>query len=107
MGRQFYVYVVALSPEVGRCRKFAARNPRRHPRSPCVYVGSTATNPERRFEQHLNGYRSNRFVRRFGIELVPALFDRYNPIESREEAELTEKHLAERLRRKGFGVWYG
>ncbi len=105
--RTYHVYVIALSTEVARNRRFAGANRRRNPSLPCVYVGSTALPPEQRFEQHLNGYKANRFVRKYGLELVPKLFERYNPIETRKEAELTEQHLAERLRRQGYGVWYG
>lgn len=107
MQRRYYVYVIALEPEVAMIRKFAARNPDYDQGKPCLYVGSTAVPPEKRFEQHLNGYRSNSFVQQFGLELMPSLFDRYNPIESRYEAELTERHIGDRLRRKGYGVWYG
>ncbi len=101
------MYVIALSDEVAKQRRFTGANRDRNPSLPCVYVGSTALSPERRFEQHLNGHKANRFVREYGLELVPKLFERYNPIVSRAEAELTEQHLAERLRRKGYGVWWG
>lgn len=107
MQRQYYVYVIALDPEVAMLRKFASRNPNHQPGKPCLYIGSTAISPEKRFEQHLNGYRSNRFVQQFGVQLMPSFFERYNPIDNRYEAELTEHHLGEHLRRKGYGVWYG
>jgi hypothetical protein len=41
------VYVIELAREAGR---------RRDPRIPWVYVGSSARDPETRFEQHRRGY---------------------------------------------------
>jgi ribosomal protein L36 len=105
VARQYYVYVIGLEDSVGKSRRFRAANPGYRSGRPCVYVGSTARSPEERFEQHLNGSRSNRFVRKYGLALLPTLYDRYNPIPSRPEAEELERYLAERLRNSGFGVW--
>jgi len=105
--RQYYVYVIALAPDVLKNSRFRRRNAgATHPRA-CLYVGSSANAPEYRFEQHLNGYKSNRFVERYGLELRPALYDRYNPIDSRAEAEKLERYLAERLQSQGYAVWTG
>ncbi|NNE47328.1 MAG: hypothetical protein HKN37_11790 [Rhodothermales bacterium] len=105
--RAYYVYVIALAPEVLNNAKFRRRNPRSSSRSECLYVGSSVHPPDMRFEQHLNGYKSNRFVERHGIELRPKLYDRYNPIDSRVEAEKLERYLAERLQTQGYAVWTG
>jgi Uri superfamily endonuclease len=105
--RSYYVYVIALAPDVLQNTRFKRRNPGVVRPRACVYVGSSFHPPERRFEQHLNGYRSNRFVERYGLELRPRLYDRYNPIDSRAEAEKLERYLAERLQKQGYAVWTG
>ncbi len=105
--REYYVYVIALAPEVLQNTRFRRRNPDVRDPLECLYVGSTALPPEKRFEQHLNGYKSNRFVEEWGLELRPRLYERYNPIESRKEAEELERYVAERLRSRGYAVWTG
>lgn len=72
-----------------------------------MYVGSSFKSPDERFDQHKEGYRSNRFAREFGSRLLPEVFEQYNPIPSRAEAEELEAYLAGRLRKKGWGVWQG
>ncbi|MCB0720317.1 MAG: hypothetical protein KDD65_17855, partial [Bacteroidetes bacterium] len=80
-------------------------NPQYRSGAPCVYVGCTAKAPDLRYEQHMRGYRSARFVRKYGERLLPHLYEKYNPIPNREDAEELERYLAERLRSQGFGVW--
>jgi len=103
----YCVYVIRLKPTVWGERKFAARNPEKHEDKPCVYVGSTALTPEERSEQHRQGYKSNRYAHRYHDGLHKRLTARYGTFETREEVEEFEAVLAERLRRKGYGVWYG
>ena len=105
--RSYYVYVIALSPDVLQNTRFRRRNPGLSNPAACLYVGSSAHPPERRFEQHLNGYKANRFVRQYGVELQPSLYDKYNPIDSRTDAEHLERYLAERLQSRGYAVWTG
>ncbi|MDX1740043.1 MAG: GIY-YIG nuclease family protein [Rhodothermales bacterium] len=105
--RSYYVYVIALAPEVLQNTRFRRRNPDATSPCECLYVGSSVHPPERRFEQHLNGYKSNRFVERYGLELRPRLYDRYNPIDTRGEAENLERYVAERLQSQGYAVWTG
>jgi predicted GIY-YIG superfamily endonuclease len=69
-----------------------------------VYVGCTAHDPEVRLKQHLEGYKSARLARRFGLELTPRLYRRRNPM-ANKEADAFEKELARRLRKKGYAVW--
>ena len=57
-----------------------------------------------RFEQHKQEYKSNTYARKYGIKLLPELYDKYNPIPTRRDAEYTEKMLGKRLRLKGIGV---
>lgn len=46
-------------------------------------------------------------ARRFGVRLRPRLYKNYQGIATRKLAELKEKRLAERLRKRGYAVWYG
>ncbi len=96
--RNYYVYVIELGD---------AAASRVDPRKPCVYVGQTGKSPGDRFAEHLRGYRASRWVRNFGVRLSPDLYDRYNPLASREQAVRMERRLAKRLRNRGFTVFGG
>jgi hypothetical protein len=101
----YNVYVIELDKEVLKSRKFRKRNPYMNPKLTCYYVGQTNHNPNIRFKQHKNGYKANRFVKKYGFRLRLRKFKKYNPIETREEAENIEQKLADKLRKKGHGVW--
>ena len=105
MARSYNVYVIQLNVDVASTKKFSKANPRYRQGSPCVYVGSSAKSPELRFEQHKRGYRASRFAREYGEQLLPELYEQYNPIPSRDDAEELERYLADRLRARGYGVW--
>ncbi len=107
MPRRFFVYVIELEIAVGQIRKFRKANPDRRAGASCFYVGSSFQTPDNRFDQHKQGYKSNRYARKFGLKLRPDLFDRYNPVPTRKDALELEEYLAERLRGEGFGVWQG
>ncbi len=107
MAKRFHVYVIELSPDVLSRRRFQLRNPLFREGKPCAYVGSSVRTPDVRFDQHKEGYRGNRYVREFGIRLLPELVERYNPIPTRADAEELEEYLAERLRSEGWGIWQG
>ena len=38
---------------------------------------------------------------------MPEVFEQYNPIPKRRDAEELESYLADRLRAKGWAVWQG
>jgi predicted GIY-YIG superfamily endonuclease len=101
----YNVYVIELNKEVLTSKKFRIKNPHMNPRKACYYVGQTTHDPITRLKQHKTGYKANRFVKKYGLKLKPRKFKKYNPIEKREEAEQIEQGLAEKLRRKGHGVW--
>jgi predicted GIY-YIG superfamily endonuclease len=101
----YNVYVIELDKSVLSSKKFREKNPRLKPRLACYYVGQTTHDPETRFDQHKTGYKANRFVKKYGIRLVPRKFRKYNPIVNRKDAETIEQWLAEKLRKKGHGVW--
>ena len=100
------VYVVLLDPAVGRIRKVAAGNPNRNPKKPCVYVGMTGLTPEERFANHKAGTKAAWVVKRYGLRLLPELFEHLNPMPYEAAAEM-EKDLAEDLRRAGYTVTGG
>ena len=75
------VYVIELSREAGK---------RRDPRIPWVYVGSSARDPEIRFEQHRRGYKSSGRVKRFALRLRPDLYDDIEPMRSSARARAAE-----------------
>ena len=108
MVKQFYsVYVIELKKTVLKNKRIHKENPNRIDSLPCIYVGSTVHTPEYRFEQHLNGYKANRYVKKYGYRLLPELFEEYNPITTRKKAEMLEEELALKLRDEGYTVWYG
>jgi predicted GIY-YIG superfamily endonuclease len=102
---KYYVYVIRLDDAVLKSRKFRQSNPDVNTNLPCFYVGQSCHPPEIRFWQHKKGYKSNRFVKDFGLGLCPRYYERYNPISTRTEAESIEAQLTQSLRKKGHGVW--
>ena len=95
--REYYLYVVELSDDAG---------PRVNPDKPSVYVGQSYREPRERFWQHRTGYKASRWVRKFGIRLLPRLYKDLNPIYSDERYE-AEEELAEELRSQGYTVYGG
>jgi predicted GIY-YIG superfamily endonuclease len=100
------VYVVELARGVLYERKFQKANPNYNPEKPCVYVGMTGLDPDVRFDKHKAGIQSNRYVREYGVRLLPALYQAYNPMPY-DAARDMEVELAIYLREQGFGVWQG
>ena len=69
------VYVVELSREVLREPKFRRSNRGYDPAKPCVYVGMTGLAPDERMDKHKAGIKSNKFVRLYGLRLLPELYE--------------------------------
>ena len=63
-------------------------------------VGETSVDPDLRFDQHKTGYKASRHVNRFGVLLLPELFEHFNPLRRWEAVEL-EPALAEAFRHAG------
>ncbi|MBL9166657.1 MAG: hypothetical protein JNN07_02875 [Verrucomicrobiales bacterium] len=97
------VYVVLLDSAAGRIRKIRADNPHRDPKMPCVYVGMTGLLPDERFANHKAGIKAAWVVTRYGVRLLPELYDHLNPMPF-EAAVQMEMDLAEDLRRLGYTV---
>ena len=101
----YYVYVIEMDKEVMQSKKFRKRNPKMNPKLPCYYVGQSYHKPEVRFKQHKEGYKSNSYVKRYGLRLLPKFYTKNNPIQTRKNAEYIEQQLTKKLRAKGYGVW--
>jgi hypothetical protein len=99
-----HVYVVELSPDVLREARFCRSNPDYVFGKPCVYVGMTGLDPDRRFDKHKAGIQANRYVLQYGVKLLPALYEMYNPMPYHGACEM-EVELAIGLREAGYGVW--
>lgn len=87
-GAKHSVYVVLLRDERRRLDPFG------------LYVGQTSLDPDVRFDQHKLAYKDSGAVRRFGVQLLPGLTRRLNPMKQWESLEL-EAGLAEAFRQAG------
>jgi hypothetical protein len=99
-----HVYVVELSVHVWNEARFRRANPDYRLGKPLVYVGMTGLDPDLRFDRHKAGIKANRFVREYGLRLLPELYELYNPMPY-EAAREMEVELAIGLREAGHGVW--
>lgn len=84
---------------------FRKSNPDHQLGKPFVYVGMTGLGPDLRFDKHKAGIQANRFVFKYGLRLLPALYEVYNPMPY-EAAREMEVELAIDLREAGYGVWH-
>jgi hypothetical protein len=97
------VYVVLLDPAAAEDPVVRRANPNREAGKPCVYVGLTGLRPEDRLANHFNGRKAAEVVRRYGIRLLPELYEWLNPMPYAAALEM-ERELAEDLRRQGYTV---
>ena len=102
--KHYHVYVIELSKDVLYESRFKKSNPDYINGKPCVYVGMTGLDPDVRFDKHKAGLQSNRFVQKYGLRLLPELYEAYNPM-SYNEARDMEVEVAIDLREGGYGVW--
>jgi hypothetical protein len=100
------VYVVLLRDAVAKHPSIVRLNPKRDPLKPCVYVGMTGIPVDHRFENHMNGYKSAWVVRKYGVRLLPELYEHLNPMPF-DAAVQMELELAEDLRAAGYTVTGG
>jgi hypothetical protein len=98
------VYVIQLSNDVLQESKFVRANPNYQTGKPCVYVGMTGLDPDIRFDKHKAGIQSNRYAQKYGLQLLPDLYEAYNPMTYRAAVD-QEIELGICLRAAGFGVW--
>lgn len=76
------------------------------PGNHALYVGQTGLTPEDRYLNHKSGHKSSKWVRRYGVGLLPALYRHLNPLDN-EPAMKAEVALAESLRGSGMRVIQG
>lgn len=74
------VYVILLSDRALKESSILRLNPKRISTKPCVYVGLTGLPVDHRFENHKNGYKSARLVKKYGVRLMPELYEHLNPM---------------------------
>jgi hypothetical protein len=99
-----HVYVVLLSERVWNEPAFRRATPQHDIVKPCVYVGMTGLDPDLRFDRHMAGVQANRFVLKYGVRLLPELYECYNPMPY-DAARDMEVELAIGLREAGYAVW--
>ena len=99
-----HVYVIELSRDVLYEPRFKKANPDYLSGQPCVYVGMTGLNPDLRFDKHMAGMQSNKFVQQYGLRLLPHLYAIYNPMPYHAARDM-EVEVAIGLRESGYGVW--
>ena len=99
----YHVYVIVLGEEVKNIARVRRLNPAQDPKKPCVYVGMTGLDPQERLTHHLAGHKSSKFARKYGIRLLPELYQGLNPL-TYDEAMVAEAGLARRLRAEGYTV---
>ena len=68
-----------------------------------LYVGMTGLTPDERFRNHKARHKASKWVRKYGVGLLPALYGHLNPL-AYEPATLAEVALAEALRTTGVSV---
>jgi hypothetical protein len=66
----------------------------------------TGLSPEQRFQNHKQGVKAARVVKRFGERLVPRLYSHLNPMPYAKAVDM-EIALAESLRKRGYVVYGG
>lgn len=101
---RYYVYVVELDDTVWNEARFRRANPEYRFAKPCVYVGMTGLDPDLRFDRQKAGIQSNRFVRDYGLRLMPELYEVFNPLPY-DGARDMEVELGIGLREAGYAVW--
>ena len=100
------VYVVRLDAKAAKHLSVLRANPKRDPSKPCVYVGMSGLPPEYRFENHKHGYKAAWVVEKYGVQLMPELYEHLNPMPY-EAAVQMEIDLAADLRAEGYTVTGG
>jgi hypothetical protein len=104
MKGRYYVYVIELSTDVLYESKFKKANPDYKTGQPCVYVGMTGLDPDIRFDKHKAGIQSNKSAQKYGLRLMPEIYEKLNPMPY-GDAQYMEVDLGLRLKDRGFGVW--
>jgi hypothetical protein len=100
------VYVILLDPAALKHPSILRLNPQRDPSMPCVYVGMTGLPVDHRFENHKAGYKASWVAEKYGLLLLPELYEHLNPMPY-DAALQMEADLAADLRAAGYTVTGG
>lgn len=100
------VYVILLDAAVLKHPSILRLNPNRDLSKPCIYVGMTGLPVDHRFENHKAGYKAAWVVEKYGVRLLPELYEHLNPMPFEAAAQM-EIELAEDLRAAGYTVTGG
>ena len=100
----YHVYVIELSKDVLLEPRFRRCNPGYVDGKPCVYVGMTGLDPDVRFDKHKAGIQANAYVLKYGLHLLPDLYEGFNPM-THDAAVAREIEVGIDLRSAGMGVW--
>jgi hypothetical protein len=99
-----HVYVIELHKDVLLEARFRKNNPGYIDGKPCVYGGMTGLDPDLRFDKHKAGIQSNMYVMKYGLRLLPDLYEGFNPMKYADAVD-KEIEVGIDLRSAGFGVW--
>ena len=105
-GFHHHVYVVLLDPRVADHPSIRRINPQRDPSKPCLYVGMTGLDPVERFANHKRGHKASWVVEKYGVRLLPEMYECFNPMPFEAALEM-EAGLADDLRAEGYTVTGG
>src|SRR5262245_2505115 len=90
----------------GHCPKCDGGTPHATHQNPFVYIGVTSLPVNHRFDFRRATPEHEWRVHKFGVRLMPELYDSLHPMTCKEALQ-TAKKLADDLRAKGFGVANG
>ena len=103
----YHAYVIELTTEVAQKPGVKKLNPCWDPKLPCVDVGQSRYSPEERLQQHVDGIRPAKHVRKETIVgLLPELYENL-PSLTELGSLREERQLAHRLRKLGYAVLGG
>jgi predicted GIY-YIG superfamily endonuclease len=102
--KHHHVYVIELSKDVLFEPRFRRNNPQYIDGKPCVYVGMTGLDPDVRFDKHKAGIQANSYAQKYGLRLLPDLYEAFNPMDYQDAVD-KEIEIGIELRSAGFGVW--
>ena len=69
-----------------------------------IYVGQTALSKEERFENHKNGHKGSKWVKKYGIDINEELCESSPQVRTLQEAEDLEAKAASQLEEDGWTV---
>jgi hypothetical protein len=108
----YCVYVIELDKAFSETKKAKEANPNARLDKPCIYVGHSSKPPLVRCLEHKNGIRNkkgyplySKIAHRYYVRPRPRLYEKYNPIETKEEAMAKERELTAKYRKRGYTVW--